>query len=162
MVLLATAGRNTERCGSVSFRGAGRIIVIGSSQIKNQITNLIMTEVIGLTADSLLEKEKNDRIVMELELKKRAFEAIVPTLPAEVQEALRYYNQPIRIFGEDASDTSQKLRVVLAYRSLLHSSNLRRRKSCGMMRVSKQSRLRQQLLLLLPVLPQHILTLLSH
>jgi U4/U6 small nuclear ribonucleoprotein PRP4 len=78
-----------------------------------------MTEVIGLTADSLLEKEKNDRIVMELELKKRAFETVVPTLPAEVQEALRYYNQPIRIFGEDASDIRQRLRIILAYRSLL-------------------------------------------
>ncbi len=78
-----------------------------------------MTEVVGLTEDSLLEKEKNDMMLMELEIKKRAFQMVDPTLSLEVQKALRSINQPIRLFGEDASDTRQRLRVLLAYRSIL-------------------------------------------
>lgn len=76
-------------------------------------------EVLSLTADSLLEKEKQQSLLLELEAKKRAFAMVVPTLAEEVTKALRQWNQPIRLFGEDAADIRERLRMTLARASVL-------------------------------------------
>ena len=77
-------------------------------------------EVLSLTADSLLEKEKQQSLLLELEAKKRAFAMVVPTLAEEVTKALRQWNQPIRLFGEDAADIRERLRMTLARASVLN------------------------------------------
>ena len=76
-------------------------------------------KVLGLSKDSLMEKEKHDSMVLELEVKKRAHGMVVPTLAADVRAALREMGRPVRLFGENLADVRDRLRTELARLELL-------------------------------------------
>lgn len=71
-------------------------------------------KVLELTADSLLERQKHDAMLIELEAKQRAFHLDVPTLPADVRDMLRSMGLPVRLFGEHLAMIRDRLRMALA------------------------------------------------
>jgi U4/U6 small nuclear ribonucleoprotein PRP4 len=81
-------------------------------------------EVMDLTDDSLLDRQKHEAMLVELEAKKRAFTVEVPTLPYDVRDALRSMGLPVRLFGENLADIRDRLRMELARREILHEGNL--------------------------------------
>jgi U4/U6 small nuclear ribonucleoprotein PRP4 len=81
-------------------------------------------EVMDLTEDSAREKQKHDRMLLELEIKKHANQMNVPTLPEDVKQALRRMGQPIRFFGENLADVRNRLRIELARRELYSDATL--------------------------------------
>ncbi|KAL9180116.1 LOW QUALITY PROTEIN: hypothetical protein ACHAXT_008086 [Thalassiosira profunda] len=67
-------------------------------------------EYLALTEDS----PPTANLLLDLEAKKRASTVDVPTLPADVRDALRNLGEPIRLFGEDLAAIRDRLRMVLA------------------------------------------------
>jgi U4/U6 small nuclear ribonucleoprotein PRP4 len=53
-------------------------------------------------------------MLLDLEARKRASTMDVPTLPADVRDALRSLGEPVRMFGEDLAAIRDRLRMVLA------------------------------------------------
>jgi U4/U6 small nuclear ribonucleoprotein PRP4 len=89
--------------------------------IKSTVTGV---EVMDLTDDSLLDRQKHEAMLVELEAKKRAFTVEVPTLPHDVRDALRGMGLPVRLFGENLADIRDRLRMELARREILQEGNL--------------------------------------
>ena len=76
-------------------------------------------EVLTLTDDSIQERMKHESMLMEMEIKKRAFSIDVPTLQQDVRAALRQLGQPVRLFGENLANVRDRLRIELARLELL-------------------------------------------
>mmetsp|Transcript_24992 Transcript_24992/g.36941 ORF Transcript_24992/g.36941 Transcript_24992/m.36941 type:complete len:512 (-) Transcript_24992:318-1853(-) len=72
-----------------------------------------------LTEDSMLERQKHERLLVDLEAKKRAFSIEVPTLPQDVRHALRNLRLPVRLFGENLANIRDRLRMELARREIM-------------------------------------------
>ena len=81
-------------------------------------------EVMDLTEDSLLDRQKHEAVMLDLEAKKRAFTVDVPTLPHDVRDALRSRGLPVRLFGENLADIRDRLRMELARREILQEGKL--------------------------------------
>ncbi|EED95792.1 small nuclear ribonucleoprotein prp4, partial [Thalassiosira pseudonana CCMP1335] len=71
-------------------------------------------ETLTLTADSLAAQNEHRSMLLDLEARKRASTMDVPTLPADVRDALRSLGEPVRMFGEDLAAIRDRLRMVLA------------------------------------------------
>jgi len=77
-----------------------------------------------LTEDSMLERQKHEALLVELEAKKRAFAVDVPTLPNDVRDALRSMGLPVRLFGENLANIRDRLRMELARREVLQEGKI--------------------------------------
>mmetsp|Transcript_9566 Transcript_9566/g.14768 ORF Transcript_9566/g.14768 Transcript_9566/m.14768 type:complete len:508 (-) Transcript_9566:309-1832(-) len=77
-----------------------------------------------LTEDSMLEKEKHERLLVDLEAKKRAFSIEVPTLPQDVRQSLRNLQLPVRLFGENLANIRDRLRMELARRQIMKEGSI--------------------------------------
>lgn len=84
--------------------------------IQNTATGV---EVMDLTEDSMLERQKHQALLVDLEAKKRAFAVDVPTLPNDVRDALRSMGLPVRLFGENLANIRDRLKMELARREVL-------------------------------------------
>ena len=71
-------------------------------------------QVMELTADSVLERQKHETMMIDLEAKQRAFQMDVPTLPTDVRDMLRSMGYPVRLFGENLAMIRDRLRMALA------------------------------------------------
>jgi len=71
-------------------------------------------QVMELTADSLLERQKHEAMLVDLDAKQRAFQMDVPTLPNQVRDMLRSMRLPVRLFGENMAQIRDRLRMALA------------------------------------------------
>lgn len=89
--------------------------------IKSMATGV---EVMDLTEDSLLDRQKHEAVMLDLEAKKRAFTVDVPTLPHDVRDALRSRGLPVRLFGENLADIRDRLRMELARQEILQEGKL--------------------------------------
>ena len=76
-------------------------------------------QVLDLSAESLAARQKHERLLLDLEAKKRAYQVDVPTLPNHVRTGLRALGQPVRLFGENPADVRDRLRMELARREVL-------------------------------------------
>ena len=81
-------------------------------------------EVMELTEDSMLERQKYEALLVDLEAKKRAFALDVPTLPDDVRDALRSMGLPVRLFGENLANIRDRLRMELARREVLQEGKI--------------------------------------
>mmetsp|Transcript_18109 Transcript_18109/g.25521 ORF Transcript_18109/g.25521 Transcript_18109/m.25521 type:complete len:523 (-) Transcript_18109:59-1627(-) len=81
-------------------------------------------EVMDLTADSVLERQKHEALLIELEAKKRAVTVDVPTLPNQVRDGLRQLGLPVRIFGENLANVRSRLQMELAKIEVLKEKGL--------------------------------------
>lgn len=81
-------------------------------------------EVMDLTEDSLLERQKHEALLVDLEAKKRAFAVDVPTLPNDVRDALRSMGLPVRLFGENLANIRDRLKMELARRQVLQEGSI--------------------------------------
>ncbi len=71
-------------------------------------------EYLELTSDSLAAQRSHRRLLIDLEVRKRAATVDVPTLPGDVRDALRGRGEPVRLFGEDLAAIRDRLREVVA------------------------------------------------
>ncbi|KAL3808350.1 hypothetical protein ACHAXA_007634 [Cyclostephanos tholiformis] len=71
-------------------------------------------EYLELTSDSLAAQRSHRRLLLDLEVRKRAATIDVPTLPGDVRDALRGRGEPVRLFGEDLAAIRDRLRAVVA------------------------------------------------
>lgn len=69
---------------------------------------------LDLPSTSLAERQAHAELLLQLEAKKIASTIDVPTLPRDVQAALRNIGQPIRLFGENNANVRERLRLCLA------------------------------------------------
>jgi U4/U6 small nuclear ribonucleoprotein PRP4 len=67
-----------------------------------------------LPSSSLAERQAHAELLLNLEAKRIASSIDVPTLPRDVQAALRKIGQPIRLFGENNANVRDRLRLCLA------------------------------------------------
>lgn len=67
-----------------------------------------------LPSTSLAERQAHAELLLNLEAKRIASSMDVPTLPRDVQAALRNIGQPIRLFGENNANIRDRLRLCLA------------------------------------------------
>jgi U4/U6 small nuclear ribonucleoprotein PRP4 len=67
-----------------------------------------------LPSSSLAERQAHAELLLNLEAKRIASSIDVPTLPRDVQAALRNIGQPIRLFGENNANIRDRLRLCLA------------------------------------------------
>lgn len=74
-------------------------------------TNL---QIMDLPSSTLQERQAHAELLLNLEAKKIASTIDVPTLPHEIQQALRSIGQPIRLFGENNANVRDRLRLCLA------------------------------------------------
>jgi U4/U6 small nuclear ribonucleoprotein PRP4 len=81
-------------------------------------------EVMELTDDSRMERQKHQALLVDLEAKKRAFTVDVPTLPNDVRDALRSMGLPVRLFGENLANIRDRLRMELARRQVLQEGQV--------------------------------------
>lgn len=77
-----------------------------------------------MTQDSMLERQKHQTLLVDLEAKKRAFSVNVPTLPNDVRDALRSMGMPVRLFGENLANIRDRLRMELARRQVLQEGGV--------------------------------------
>jgi U4/U6 small nuclear ribonucleoprotein PRP4 len=85
---------------------------VGNSNLAEQV------EVMELTEASQRERQSHQQVLLDIEAKKRAFAVDVPTLPHDVQSALRYLGLPTRFFGENLANIRDRLRMELARKEI--------------------------------------------
>jgi len=71
-------------------------------------------EYLELTSDSLAAQKSHAALLLDIEARKRASTVDVPTLPADVRDALRKWDEPVRLFGEDLAAIRDRLRTIIA------------------------------------------------
>lgn len=81
-------------------------------------------EYLELTSDSRAGQEAHERLLLDLDARKRASAVDVPTLPADVRDALRQCGEPIRLFGEDLAAIRDRLRMVVARSEILKEKKI--------------------------------------
>lgn len=82
-------------------------------------------EVMELTSDSQLGRERHQQAMLEMEAKNRAFSIDVPTLPNDVRRALRDMGQPVRLFGENLANVRDRLRMEMARKLVMEERGLK-------------------------------------
>jgi U4/U6 small nuclear ribonucleoprotein PRP4 len=75
-------------------------------------------EVLDFSETSILQREKHQAILLDLEAKKISATVDVPTLPAQVRTSLRQMGLPTRLFGENLANVRDRLRMELARRQV--------------------------------------------
>lgn len=78
-------------------------------------------EVLELSETSLAARENHSLIMQRMEAEKRARKLVLPTSIQDVISALRKINHPVTLFGENAADRRERLRMVLAQNQVLQS-----------------------------------------
>jgi U4/U6 small nuclear ribonucleoprotein PRP4 len=71
-------------------------------------------EVMNFSESSVLQRQKHEGVLLDLEAKKIAATVDVPTLPAQVRMSLRQMGMPVRLFGENLANVRDRLRMELA------------------------------------------------
>ena len=94
------------------------------STMESSVPNNDVVEYLELTPDSRAGQEAHERLLFDLEARKRASTVDVPTLPADVRDALRQRGEPIRLFGEDLAAIRDRLRMVVARSEILKEKKI--------------------------------------
>jgi U4/U6 small nuclear ribonucleoprotein PRP4 len=89
-----------------------------SSQQGGQQNVAGQVEVMNFSETSILQREKHQAILLDLEAKKIAATVDVPTLPAQVRTSLREMGFAVRLFGENLANVRDRLRMELARRQV--------------------------------------------
>jgi len=97
---------------------------LNSNQHAGNASTATAVEVMDLTADSVLERQKHEALLIELEAKKRAVTVDVPTLPNQVRDGLRRLGLPVRLFGENLANVRLRLQMELAKIEVLKEKGL--------------------------------------
>jgi len=77
------------------------------------------TETLEFTLESQQSHQAHQKLMLEMEAKKRAFGLDVPTLPQDVHTALRNLQEPILLFGENPANVRDRLRMCMARQLVL-------------------------------------------
>ena len=77
-------------------------------------------ETLEYTIDTQNERQAHENLLLDMEVKKHSMTMNIPTLPEDVNQALRDLQQPIKLFGENPANVRDRLRMCMARKALLH------------------------------------------